>query len=243
MLKVLILSDIHGNFDALEAVMTHAGGFSWQEIWFLGDLGGYGPEVDKCFHVLQSHSTLFLPGNHDLYYSGRLSRGFFSKEARKALILSRDTIKKEYFDTMKVLPVFRKKKGVSMVHGSLIDPERDYILHEEDALQNFKLLKGQCCLFGHTHRQGCYLKEKDKLFWIRPEDNEVVQYRRKKILINPGSVGQPRDHDPRAAWAILDTKAKEVQFFRTEYNIQSVQRKMEALGSSEFLIRRLESGM
>ena len=223
--------------------MTHAGSLSWQEIWFLGDLGGYGPEVDKCIRLLKYHNTLFLPGNHDLYYSGRLARGFFSIEARKALILSRDIIKKEYFDAMKVLPVFRKKKGISMVHGSLLDPERDYILHEEDALQNFNLLKGQCCLFGHTHRQGCYLKENKKLFWIRPEDNEVVQYRRKKILINPGSVGQPRDHDPRAAWAILDTKAKEVQFFRTEYNIQRVQRKMEALGSPEFLIRRLESGI
>lgn len=242
-MKVLVLSDIHGNSDALEAVLDDAGQHSWKELWFLGDLGGYGPETEKCFQLLKAHKIVIIPGNHDLYYAGLLQRSQFTEQALQALIISGASVSKEFIETMKSIPLTQKRKGISLVHGSFIDPEIDYIIHEDDAVKNFALLKGQCGLFGHTHRQGCFLQEDKFVSWIKPEEGKAVNFRKKRILINPGSVGQPRDHDPRAAWAIVDTSKKEVQFYRSKYDIGSVQNKMKALGSSEFLIDRLEKGM
>ncbi len=242
-MKVLVLSDIHGNFDALEAVLSHAGKIPWKELWFLGDLGGYGPETERCFQLLKTHKTVIIPGNHDLYYAGLLQRSQFSQQALQALIISGASVSKEFIETMKSIPLTQTRKGVSLVHGSFINPEIDYILQEKDAVKNFTLFKGKCGLFGHTHRQGCFLQKDNDVSWIKPDEGQPVNFRKKRILINPGSVGQPRDHDPRAAWATLDTSKKEVQFYRTEYDIASVQNKMKALGSSEFLIERLEKGM
>lgn len=242
-MKVLVLSDVHGNLDALESVLLQAQLSNWQEIWFLGDLGGYGPQPDECFQLLKSHKIVFLPGNHDLYYAGVLSRNVFSREALQALLLTRSKIRKEYIDIMKAIPVIQRRKGITLVHGSLVDPKTDYIINIDDAEKNFKILKGNCCLFGHTHIQGCFIQENKITTWFRPSSNDLIKYKGKKILINPGSVGQPRDKDPRAAWAILDTSKKEVQFFRTEYIIENVQNKMRKMGSSEFLINRLETGV
>jgi len=242
-LKVLILSDIHGNLDAFEAVLADAGNISWKELWFLGDLSGYGPETNKCFKLLKSLKSVIIPGNHDLYYANRLSRNLFSSEALQALVLSGNSVDKDFIDIMKAIPLTLIRKGITLVHGSLINPETEYILYEDDAINNLKVLKGKCALFGHTHQQGCFIEDRNELHWIKPETGQIVNYRKKRILINPGSVGQPRDRDPRAAWAVLDTKLKEVQFFRTAYDIAAVQNKMKQMGSSEFLIKRLEKGM
>lgn len=242
-MKVLLLSDIHGNFDALESVLADAERESWKELWFLGDLGGYGPETDKCFQLLNSLNPVLIPGNHDLYYANRLSRSLFSREALTALVLSGASVPKGYIEVMKSIPVMQRRKGITLVHGSLINPEIDYILHVDDARENLKILKGRCALFGHTHRQGYFIESDDDVSWVKPEAGQLSNFRKKRILINPGSVGQPRDCDPRASWAIMDTSKKEVQFFRTAYNISSVQQKMKKMGSSDFLIERLEKGI
>lgn len=242
-MKALILSDIHGNYDALEAVLAEACTIPWKELWFLGDLGGYGPETEKCFQLIKTYKTVLIPGNHDLYYAGRLKRSQFSREALQALVISGASVSKEFIETMKSIPLRQTRKGISLVHGSFINPEIDYIIQESDAVKNFKILKGKCGLFGHTHRQGCFLQEDNEVSWIKPEEGKAVDFRKKRILINPGSIGQPRDHDPRSAWAIVDTSKQEVRFYRTKYDILSVQNKMKALGSSEFLIERLEKGM
>ena len=241
-MKVLVLSDIHENLEALNSVLNASEAYNWKEIWFLGDLGGYGPDPDKCFQLLKSRQIVFLPGNHDLYYAGVLSRNLFSKEALKALLQGSSLISSEYINIMKNIPHIQKRKGITLVHGSLVDPRIDYILNIDDAFVNFQRLKGQCCLFGHTHRQGGFLEVKKSIQWIKPENGDVINFRGSRILINPGSVGQPRDRDPRAAWAILDTSKKEVQFFRTKYDIAAVQNKMKEMGSSDFLIKRLETG-
>lgn len=242
-MKVLLLSDIHGNSDALGAVLSEAERYSPGEVWFLGDLGGYGPETDKCFNRLMSYNVFLLPGNHDLYYAGRLSGDAFSDEALRALILSGGSVSREYIEVMKILPLFQKRKGISMVHGSLLNPETEYILYVDNAVSNFRKLKGKCGLFGHTHCQGSFCEDGTEVFWKKGENEQKISYRKNRLLINPGSVGQPRDSDPRAAWAVLDTVRKEVQFFRTPYNISSVQEKMRAIGSSQFLISRLERGI
>ncbi|MDA3811974.1 MAG: metallophosphoesterase family protein [Spirochaetaceae bacterium] len=241
-MKVLVLSDVHGNFEALESVIKESRQFNWKELWFLGDISGYGPEPDKCFRLLSTFKLVFIPGNHDLYYAGRLSRDFFSREALGALILTGSKIKADFKQILKEIPVIQKRRGITLVHGSVMNPEREYILFEDDARRNFDSFKGSCCLFGHTHRQGFFVKEEDEIRWVKPEIGEIVSYKKNRLLVNPGSVGQPRDKDPRAGWAILDTTKKELQFFRTEYNIEETVKKMKALGSSDYLLRRLETG-
>ena len=242
-MKVLVLSDIHGNLEALKAVLNDAEKMKPKEIWFLGDLSGYGPEPEKCFQLLKSYKIVFIPGNHDLYFAGQLSRDAFSTEALTALILTGSMLHRDFIQLIKDLPLKQQRKGVTLVHGSPVNPATDYILHIDEAEIAFKKFKGRCCLFGHTHHQGYFFKTAGNIRWYKPELVESVQYGTGRILINPGSVGQPRDRDPRAAWAILDTGKKEVQFFRSDYNIEKTQEKMRALGSSDFLINRLEKGI
>lgn len=242
-MKVALLSDIHGNYDALSAVLDAADSEGYKEIWTLGDLGGYGPEGDRCFNRLMNEKALLIPGNHDLYYAGKLSSDIFGQEALKALLTAGQKISKPFRDVMSSLPLTARRKGYTLVHGSLTDPARDYVLNLDEAEINFKMLKGKYLLFGHSHKQGCFLQEKKEISWFKPEGNEPLSYNRKRALINPGSVGQPRDGDSRAAWALLDIKKKEVRFMRTPYDIPSYQEKMRKLGASEFLINRVEKGI
>lgn len=237
------MSDIHGNGDALDAVLAQREAAACREIWFLGDLGGYGPETERCYRKLLSRQALIIPGNHDLYYGRRMSGEFFSSEAMLALIVSGQDLSTDYRELMKHLPDTAVRKGFTLVHGSLLNPASDYIHTLDDARKNFARLKGRYALFGHTHRPGAFISHKGEISWITPGDGEVLSLRGKKALINPGSVGQPRDGDPRASWAVLDAAKKEVQYFRTTYDIQSYQGKMVGMGASEFLIARVEKGI
>ncbi|MDC7240403.1 MAG: metallophosphoesterase family protein [Spirochaetales bacterium] len=242
-MKILVLSDIHGNLEALEAVLEDSASQNWEEIWFLGDLAGYGPEPEACYRLLLKEKTLFIPGNHDLYLCGRMSGSFFSNESRKALIMSHSLVSGDFLNHMKELPVFQERKGVLMVHGSVEDPTRDYILGEPDALRNFKAATKKWVLFGHSHIQEYYSLSRRNLSSGRAETGQTLSLKGSRVLINPGSIGQPRDGNPDAAWGILDTRKKEFTFYRTPYNFRKTQEKMEAAGFSEFLIDRLSKGI
>lgn len=240
---VLVLSDIHGNYHALKEVLNEAAKYKWKELWFLGDLGGYGPRPEECFQLLKQNNAVFIPGNHDLYLSGQLSGSFFSQEARRSLITSRGLMKKKTLVILKDLPRKQTKKGITLVHGSPENPATEYIIDETDAIRNFSAFKGSCCLFGHSHIQEYYKLTRGELDWQRPTNKSVIDYKKSRILINPGSIGQPRDRDPRAAWGLLDTRKKTMTFFRTDYDIAATQREMEGIGASEFLIQRLSQGV
>jgi len=242
-LKVLLLSDIHGNGDALDALLAEPEARECRKIWFLGDLAGYGPEPELCYNMLKERKALLIPGNHDLYFGGRMSRDFFSAEAGRALLLTNSRVSDEFRGQMKRSPVKIRRKGFTLVHGSLTNPAADYILTPDDALKNFRLLKGRGLLYGHTHRQGCFLYERGDINWISPRAGETIVFRGKKALINPGSAGQPRDGDSRAAWAVLDTSAGSVTFYRSEYDISYYQSKMRDMGASDFLLSRVEKGL
>jgi len=242
-LNVLVLSDIHGNLEALQAVLEEASAYSWKEIWFLGDLTGYGPDPDGCYNLLSSYPLIMISGNHDLYLAGKLSRDYFSGEALRALILTRSFLSIPLQQRLELLPPRNERKRISLVHGSPENPSREYILSESDALRNFSGFRGDCCLFGHSHLQEYYLLTRKELEWKRPEPGETVSWKRSRILINPGSVGQPRDRDPRAAWCLLDTGKKTAVFYRTPYNYALTQEKMRNRGFSDFLINRLAEGI
>ena len=240
---VLVLSDIHGNLQALQAVLKEAKNFKWKELWFLGDLCGYGPQPEECYQTLVRQNSLFLPGNHDLYLTGQLPGSFFSDEALRSLIMNRGLLRNEHLNIIKALPLRQCRKGVSLVHGSPENPSTDYILGKEDALRNFKAFKGACCLYGHSHVQEFYSIGPEGILRGKPVYGDKISYKHCRLLANPGSVGQPRDRDPRAGWCILDTWKKELTFFRTAYDIAATQEKMKALEASEFLINRLEQGI
>jgi len=242
LLKILVLSDIHGNLEALNSVLDASRSELWQEIWFLGDLCGYGPDPDACYERLAGNKLTFIPGNHDLYICGRLKGQYFSQEARRALILSRSLISGRLVKIMEDLPTSWETKGVLLVHGSPEEPTRNYILNDDEALRNSRLTRKKCILFGHSHIQEYYRITRKGVESSRASIGECVSYKKEKILINPGSVGQPRDRDNRAAWGILDTKRKEFTFYRTSYDFRVTQKKMRSAGFSDFLIHRLEGG-
>ena len=242
-MKFLIISDIHGNSDALESILAEPEVQECREIWCLGDVAGYGPEPGKCFNILRDRNALFIPGNHDLYFAGKFRSDFFSSEASAALILTASKVGQDFRQLMGFLPVKVRRKGFTLVHGSLINPPTDYILTAEDAYANFKLLKGKGIIYGHTHKQGFFVNQNGVILWSRPKSGESVTYRNRKILFNPGSVGQPRDGDPRAAWAVLNSRTKEVFFYRTSYDIEAYQKKMRDIDASEFLISRVAKGL
>ena len=241
-MKALVLSDIHGNLEALNAVLSDAKNRDWKELWFLGDLCGYGPEPEACFKRLQQEKLCFIPGNHDLTLSGRFSADFFNKESRVALFLSGSLVSRKILDLINALPVSQTRKGILLVHGSPEGPSDQYILSENDAARNLALTRNKCVLFGHSHRQEFFIEEKG-ISQHRPESGETVSWKKRRILINPGSVGQPRDRDPRAAWGIVDSRKKEFTFFRTAYDPSPTQEKMKRIGFSEFLINRLTEGL
>ncbi|MBF9015216.1 MULTISPECIES: metallophosphoesterase [unclassified Oceanispirochaeta] len=242
-MKVLVLSDIHGNLEAMEAVLEAASGMDWKELWFLGDLCGYGPDPEACYRRLIQEKHIFIPGNHDLYLCGRMKGEFFSTESHRALILSRSLISGELVNHMKQLPAFIERKGFLLLHGSPEEPSRSYILGEDDALRNFKAASKKWILFGHTHIQEHYSLRSRELSSSRAADGDLISLKGVKILINPGSVGQPRDNNPKAAWGVLDTGKKEFNFYRTAYDYTKTQAKMKDLGFSDFLIERISRGV
>lgn len=242
-MRVLVLSDIHGNLEALEAVLNSASELDWHEIWFLGDLCGYGPESDACYNRLIQEKHLFIPGNHDLYLCGRMKGDFFSNESLKALILSRSLISGALVNHMKELPAYIERKGFLLVHGSPEGPSRSYILSRDDALRNFKAASKKRILFGHSHIQEYYTLKRGQLSSSRAADGETMSFRGSRIMINPGSVGQPRDKNPKAAWGILDLGKKEFTFRRTDYDYKKTQAKMKKIGFSDFLIDRIARGI
>jgi len=241
-LKILVLSDIHGNLEALKSVLDASADEQWKEIWFLGDLCGYGPEPDACYNELIQRKLTFIPGNHDLYICGRLKGSFFSYESRKALILSHSFISGELIRIMKELPASRVIRGIHLVHGSPEGPSRSYILNEDDAMRNFLISRKKCILFGHSHFQEYYRITGKLIESSRASDGETISYKNCRLLINPGSIGQPRDRDNRAAWGILDTRRREFTFHRTHYDYTVTQEKMRKAGFSDFLVNRLEAG-
>ncbi len=243
-MKALVLSDIHGNLEALEAVLRAAGSFRWKELWFLGDLYGYGPNPEECFEILKQYNLCFIPGNHDLLFCGRLKASLFSEEAYRASLVTRALARQKSLNLVKLLPAEQIHRGIHLLHGSLENPSCDYILDAEDARRNFALAQKACTLFGHSHQQGFFLQEPSgEIVHARGRHGLSVSWKKKKALINPGSVGQPRDGNPEAAWGLLDNRKKEFTFFRSPYDYTITQKKMEKAGLSDFLCQRLARGI
>lgn len=239
---ILVISDIHANLNAFESVMEDAKG-KWEKIWCLGDLVGYGPQPNECVSLIRQHDHISLSGNHDWAALGKLDINDFNEEARKAALWTRSVMSPETRDYLEALPAKRVIGEFTLAHASPRRPVWEYIIDYETALQNFSHFDTPTCLVGHTHVPILLAeKDEDEVAVFNPSYKETIFLEDSKVIINPGSVGQPRDSDPRAAYAILDTEALTWEFYRVAYPVEKTQKQIRDAGLPEPLAVRLAYG-
>jgi predicted phosphodiesterase len=241
-MRVLVISDIHANLTAFEAVLADAQG-EWDIIWCLGDLIGYGPNPNECVTLLREHEHISLSGNHDWAVLGKLDINTFNREARTAIEWTRKTITAETSDYLNELPPSMVQGEFTLAHASPRQPVWEYILDPYTAGINFEFFDTPYCLVGHTHVPVWF--EEEDIHTITPRIPNYVnqmQLNHIRLIINPGSVGQPRDSDPRAAYALLDTEKKTWTYRRAYYPVHRTQERMRFHNMPIRLIRRLEHG-
>lgn len=247
-MRVLIISDIHANLAAFKAVLEHADG-KWDTIWFLGDLVGYGPDPNECVIELQKYDHLALSGNHDQAVLGNLDIKSFNREAKAAIRWTQETLTEESHSYLASLDSLLIQEPFTLAHASPRYPVWEYILDPMTAAENFNWFHTDFCLVGHSHVPVIFEEQFDTYRQIivrlpnYTETNEPLSLGRERLIINPGSVGQPRDSDPRAAYALLDTEAMTWQFQRVGYPVAETQKRMRKFGMPQRLVNRLAHGI
>ncbi|HEY3313535.1 MAG TPA: metallophosphoesterase family protein [Anaerolineales bacterium] len=242
-MRVLVISDIHANLTALEAVLADAG--QVDETWCLGDVVGYGPDPNQVVERLRGLPNLTcVLGNHDVAVLGQMDYGVFNMDARRSLLWQKMNLSPENLYFLEHLSqVSLVRENVTLAHGSPRDPVWEYILNTLSARLNFGEFNTPYCFVGHTHLQ-C-------IFQLDPERDRVSQNPttpgssmslEPRAILNPGSVGQPRDHDPRSAYAIYDPASSVWEPRRVEYDIPAVQARIRAAGLPEKHASRLLEG-
>ncbi|MBI5030693.1 MAG: metallophosphoesterase family protein [Chloroflexi bacterium] len=243
-MRILIISDIHANLGALDKVLIDAGTFD--KVWCLGDVVGYGPQPNITIERLRSLDALCIAGNHDWAVLDRLDLDEFNPEARKAVLWTRQQLDLINLEWLKQLPerVPTQAEKFSLIHGSPRYPIWEYILTPPIARANFEYFDTPFCFFGHTHVPIIYQFSEKEGRAIAHELPEIlsVPLGPEKMLVNPGSVGQPRDGDTRAAYAILNLDSMTLTHHRVRYDIKSTQVKMQQAGLPSRLIQRLGQG-
>ncbi|MGD0752616.1 MAG: metallophosphoesterase family protein [Anaerolineales bacterium] len=243
MTKVLVISDVHANLTALEAVLADAG--KVHEVWCLGDIAGYGPDPNECIERIQALPKLTcMMGNHDYGVNGSMALETFNLDAKKALLWQRDILtesSKNFLQTLSQEP--RTSGNVTLVHGSPRDPIWEYVMNTMVARINLAYFETLWCLVGHSHFQAVfqYHSEIDEVTIEVPKASERYEMRERAIL-NPGSVGQPRDRDPRAAYAFFYPKEKAWEPRRVAYDIPAVQKRILDAGLPPRHAERLAGG-
>ena len=242
-MRVLVISDIHSNYTAFEAVLEDAGAVD--AVWCLGDVVGYGPDPNACVELLSEQSNLTcILGNHDVAALGDMPTESFNGDARRALLWQTKVLSADSVDFLRTLPKEMVVRGdVSLVHGSPRDPIWEYILNTLAARLNFEEFDTQFCFVGHTHIQSMFsLNEKKNRISLDIPRIGMPFPLTGRAIMNPGSVGQPRDRDPRAAYAIFDPEAKTWEPQRVEYDIKQVQNRILESGLPEKHAMRLGEG-
>lgn len=241
-MRILVLSDVHANLAAFKAVLADAAG-QWDQIYYLGDLVGYGPNPNECVELLRQYDHIALSGNHDWAALGKLDISDFNPEARRAVLWTRDMLSEESFAFLDALPAMRTEGPFTLAHGSPRHPVWEYILDYETAAANFEYFDTPYCLVGHTHVPLLIAERKDDdLFVLTPTYQETVYLEDTRVIINPGSVGQPRDSDPRAAYGLLNLEDLTWEFHRVEYPIEETQEQMIEFDLPRPLVTRLAYG-
>ena len=241
-MRILIISDIHANQTALEAVLNE--GIKYEAVWCLGDLVGYGPDPNECIELIRQLPQLkCIIGNHDMAALDLLDSESFNPEARTAVHWTQKELSNESHHFLQNLPEKIEINKVTLSHGSPRHPIWEYLLDSRTAAQNFDYFQTPLCFVGHTHLPVIYsMDHSDPQSSLTiPGPNSTISVPKRAIL-NPGSVGQPRDRDPRASFAVYDSEAGTWEYHRIPYDIQSVQHRMILAGLPERHIQRLSAG-
>jgi predicted phosphodiesterase len=244
-MHILVISDVHANLTALDAVIQDAGNF--ERIWCLGDVVGYGPSPNECINRLREFDLVCLAGNHDLAVVGKVALWNFTQAAREVIFWTRHwltTSNQDWLSSLSEAPVV-VGHGITLVHASPRDPIWEYIVTREIAKENLAFIKTPICLHGHSHVPVIFRKPWDGLKVLEEQlrVNTLIRLTTyDQVFINPGSVGQPRDEDPRAAYALLDLSAMTLTYRRVPYDFSATQNLMKQAKFPNRLIRRLRFG-
>jgi predicted phosphodiesterase len=240
-MRVALISDVHGNYHALEAVLEQIDAEGVEAVWCLGDTVGYGPMPNECCRAVEARADVCLVGNHDLVVLGELTVSDFNDEAAAAAIWTSGVLSQESRRFLERLKPAGVAEGVDLFHASARDPVWEYVLTEEAARATLELTDAPLVLVGHSHvALAITLEDNQVLGGLAPAGAQVALDGR--WLLNPGSVGQPRDGDPRAAWMLLDLERMFAAFRRVQYPVEQTQSEMRERGLPTALAARLERG-
>lgn len=232
-MKYAFLSDIHGNLEALTVALETLEALSVDRMICLGDIVGYGANPRECLHLIRERADVIILGNHDAGVIGKDDLTWFNDFARQAVLWTQTVLTDEDKDFLRSLPLEGSENDLHFVHGTPHDPGGwHYIISALDVFQQFSFIKGQTCFVGHSHVPGD--------FWEKPpaSGNDGTG----KRIINVGSVGQPRDRDPRLCFAVYDAEKGDLELIRAEYDIQTAATKIRKAGLPDFLAERLSWG-
>ena len=237
-----LISDIHGNLEALEAVLSELDKLKVDKILCLRDVVGYGPDPDTCVEIIKERASVCLMGNHDEASLGHVDLGFFNYVAREAIEWTMNQLSEESKEFLRSLPYTSVFSDYMIVHASPDDPRRwNYITRLEEAAEGFAAFSQRLCAIGHSHVPWVIELNPDGRMKLR-QDYPATIHKKHRYLINVGSVGQPRDRNPEAAFGILDNDKQEYTLMRAPYDISKTQKKILATGLPVFLADRLASG-
>lgn len=241
-MRYLIISDIHANLTALDAVLADAG--SIDAVWCLGDLVGYGPDPNECVARVQVLPNLLcILGNHDAAALNQIDSDSFNPEARNAITWTKKNLTPEAKEFLSALPEKIRLDGATLAHGSPRHPVWEYLLDTRTAAINFEYFDTPLCIVGHTHLPVIYeYSESSRQAHLSIPDPNRLLTLPGRVIVNPGSVGQPRDRDPRASFAIYDSDANTWTYRRVDYDIPAVQERMRQAGLPERHIVRIAAG-
>jgi predicted phosphodiesterase len=264
-MKSAVLSDIHGNLTALEAVLSDIRKRGEvDQYWSLGDIVDYGPEPQRCLEQIRQIETLGIVGNHEYAVVGKMGLSEFQPSVASVTCWTKEQLNADETGYLIKLPLTLTTGDFTLAHGSPRDPIWEYILSEADARNNLGHFQTRYCLVGHTHVPLCFqipdgdqhqpdtqsgqaarpisLSDWDQLIQENRRPESLIQLTEERFIINPGSVGQPRDNDPRAAYAIFNSADNTLELRRVEYDIAATQKRMLELKLPECLIERLAKG-
>ena len=233
-MRIAILSDIHGNLPALEAVLAKVRELDAGATYCLGDTVGYGPFPNECVQLVQQNCSVALKGNHECGMMGEAPLDDFNQFGIEAILWSQKIVTKENWDYLRALPFTAFENGITLAHASPRDPNSwEYIMTIGAAQDNFEAFDTPLCFIGHTH-----------VPVIIGQDSSINEFRKGgRFIINVGSVGQPRDGHPEAAFGLYDTELDAYSLIRVPYEIQKTAQAIHDAGLPEFLAQRLFQGV
>ena len=242
-MRVAIVSDIHGNRQAFEAVLDSIEASTCEEMWCLGDLVGYGADPDACVALARAHAAICLAGNHDMGVRGDLPLEQFSRGAALAARWTQETINDETRAYLNGLEPALLDEQVGLFHASPRDPIWEYVLSALQAELCLDVQTHRVCLIGHSHVALSFSRAPgEPASGQTRTDGEALDLADGEWLINPGSVGQPRDGDPRAAWLEFDLDSSTALYHRVEYDIDAAAAAIRAARLPDSLAERLSYG-